>query len=89
MSKKRLTRMGRFVMHFARHAAKGMPKATRQQIENRLAICNACEHFKDDRCELCGCRCGNRKQFLNKLAWSDQTCPDGRWEAVERQADSG
>lgn len=66
------------------HISHGMPKSTQQQINYRFAICNQCERFdhKTSCCNECGCNITNKKQFLNKLAWSDQECPIGKWYSV-------
>ena len=81
----KLLRVGRFAGALARHFAKGRPKCTQQQIDDRLEICKACPHLRVDHCSLCGCRCKGNQEFLNKLAWADQECPDGRWSAVDQE----
>lgn len=69
------------------HVLAGRPKATQEQIDERLAICQACPLYNaaKELCTKCGCSCGGKKTFLNKLAWADSVCPhpDGpRWIAV-------
>lgn len=85
---KHLQRLSRFAVAFAKHAANGSPKASQADIDKRLAECELCPHFQHQHCQLCGCRCKGNKQFLNKLAWADQICPDGRWGSVESVGDS-
>lgn len=31
------------------------------------------------QCLECGCNITNKRQFMNKLAWSDQKCPLDKW----------
>jgi hypothetical protein len=58
------------------HVAQGMPMATDEQKNARLAICQACEHFRDGgRCHLCGCGLGV------KAGWAGESCPIGKWLA--------
>lgn len=42
-------------------------------IAARLATCKACEHFKGNNCELCGCFV----QF--KIRNQSEHCPAGKW----------
>ncbi len=79
---RRLGRIARFAGAYAQHVSNGKPKASQEQIDERLGVCQACPHLKGTHCGLCGCACGSNKKFLNKLAWADQACPDGRWGAV-------
>lgn len=67
------------------HISLGMPKSSQQTINNRLAICHACEQFNSikNECFICGCNINGKKQFLNKLAWADQECPIGKWKKEE------
>lgn len=63
------------------HVYAGFPKSSQQLIDERFAICNACELFDktNSQCLECGCNINNKKMFLNKLAWADQKCPLNRW----------
>lgn len=56
---------------------------SKEEIDSRLAICNTCEHYKNEACMLCGCRIVREKNYLNKLANKDASCPDGRWGPIE------
>jgi hypothetical protein len=60
--------------------AAGTPRRTLGEIEERLKICQACPHFINDHCQLCGCPCVERNQILNKLALATETCPVGKWK---------
>lgn len=73
-----------FTAALFRHAANGFRTRTPAEIEERLEICQACPYRVDINgvvnCTKCGCMCqGNNDIFLNKLAWTSETCPDGRW----------
>lgn len=46
-----------------------------EQIAERMAICNTCEHLKNGMCDLCGCLCNRDKVFKNKLANPNVQCP--------------
>ncbi len=63
------------------HLGAGLPKSTQEQIDKRLQICQSCDMFdnKNSQCLVCGCSLSNKKIFLNKLAWLDQTCPIKKW----------
>jgi hypothetical protein len=50
-----------------------------EQISQRLAICNSCEHYKDNSCVLCGCRIVRESNYMNKLAHKNQKCPINKW----------
>ena len=69
----------RFVKALTRHAADGLRKCTQEEVNHRLSICQLCPAFTGDRCRECGCRCNERKAFLNKLAWRSEGCPLGKW----------
>ena len=66
------------------HVCSGFPKSTQQEIDYRYSICISCEKFNQKRseCSVCGCLIGNKKRFLNKLAWADQECPIGKWNKL-------
>lgn len=53
-----------------------------EDISHRLSICNACEHYQDNVCLLCGCAIVREKNYKNKLAQKSANCPDGRWGPV-------
>lgn len=72
------------------HAIAGFPSCTDDQIQERLTICRACEHFIPDQkkpdiggCSQCGCPASDRlPKFVSKLAWADQECPVGKWPKI-------
>lgn len=73
-----------FTAALFRHAVNGFRTRTPDEIEERLEICKACPYRVDINgvvnCSKCGCQCvGNNDIFLNKLAWTSEVCPDGRW----------
>lgn len=55
---------------------------SKDQIEERMKICNTCEHYKDNACLLCGCRIVREHNYNNKLANKKASCPDGRWDPI-------
>ena len=68
----------------ARWVSAGFPMCTQEQIESRLAICQRCPLLANDICthEKCGCNCNDLNHALNKLAISTESCPEGKWSAV-------
>ena len=71
-----------FTASAAAHVAAGMPQASQEQIDQRFAICTACEHFDGAACRLCGCPVVREKAFVSKLAWANEKCPVGKWGPV-------
>lgn len=67
------------------HVAAGLPKSSQEEINYRYNICTSCELFdiQASMCNHCGCNLSKKKEFFNKLAWSDQKCPIGKWGAKE------
>ena len=68
-----------FARALARWALAGMPRRSDAEIEDRLAICQACEFLQDSHCVQCGCACLERNQVLNKLALATEHCPLEKW----------
>jgi len=64
-----------FVSASTQHLNAGRPKCSEEQIQARLAICEACDLFDGKHCRECGCACNGTSNFMNKLAWADQECP--------------
>lgn len=64
------------------HSISDPAMCTQEQIEERLAICNKCDYYKNDSCLLCGCAIVREKNYKNKLANANAQCPDGRWGPV-------
>lgn len=84
-------RLANFTVAAIAHELRGAPTCSQEQIDQRLAICQACPLFKpsqDDRSkgvcthEKCGCSAGREAKYLNKLAWADQQCPLGNWPSL-------
>lgn len=79
----RLRRAANFAKAAAKHELRGRPKADQATIDARLAICHACPFYRpgQEACghKQCGCGVSSKQKYLNKLAWADQQCPDGRW----------
>ena len=78
-------RLKNFTVSAIKHAVKGMPTCTQEQLAERMSICQMCRYFTNSRCVKCGCACNNNKKFLNKLAWSDQECPIGKWGKIKKE----
>lgn len=55
---------------------------TEEEIQNRLSICRACKYYKDDSCMLCGCVIVREKNYMNKLANKNASCPDNKWGPI-------
>lgn len=55
---------------------------SQEQIKERLAICETCEHYKDSSCLLCGCVVVRESNYMNKLAHKDQKCPVDKWGTI-------
>lgn len=75
------------------HFLKGSPTCSQEQIDERAKICLSCPFFAhqtgsatpgEGYCmhEGCGCNISTNMKYLNKLAWADQQCPDGKWGTV-------
>lgn len=58
------------------------PMCNKEQIDQRLSICQHCEHFKDNSCLLCGCVVVRDKNFNNKLAHKRHSCPINKWGPI-------
>ena len=55
---------------------------SKEQIEQRLKICESCEYYKNDSCLLCGCVVVRDSNYQNKLAHKDQKCPADKWGVI-------
>lgn len=66
----------------AKHLAAGMPRATDEQVAERFAICQRCEHYDGHACRQCGCPVVRERKFISKLAWAGDSCPVGKWGPV-------
>jgi hypothetical protein len=69
-------------------AKAGLPVATSEQLDSRMAICKSCEFWDQSgfagtgRCKKCGC------STQAKLRMSTSKCPIDKWGPVEvRQSD--
>jgi len=56
---------------------------SKEDIDQRLAICQACEHYQNDACMLCGCTIVREMNFNNKLAHKNGSCPVGKWGPIQ------
>lgn len=81
-----------FASSATKHILAGRPKASPEQIQARLEICQTCELFENNHCRQCGCSCNGTSNFMNKLAWADQACPHPagpKWDVIEPSSESG
>ncbi len=69
-----------FASAMVRWTSSGMPRRTQAEIDERLTICQACPHFVDNHCRVCGCPCVETNQLINKLALATEACPLGKWK---------
>ena len=82
-----ITKITNFFKSLWNHIRTGMKKSSTKEIEVRYSICEGCEFFnfknnQDDisaTCDICGCSLSKKRIFMNKLAWKDQKCPEGKW----------
>ena len=68
-----------FAAAAAKHIASGMPMCDDAEIARRHDVCLACEHLKDNACQLCGCPVQRAAGYVSKLSWADSECPAGKW----------
>jgi len=58
-------------------------QVSEEVLQQRLEICNACEHHTSDgalgRCKQCRCL------YKQKIKLAYERCPIGKWEAVKEQ----
>lgn len=83
--------IGQMALSFFKSAAvfvaAGMPRASVEEIEQRLGICNACPSFDRDgyggsgQCRVCGCN------MEVKTVMATEACPEGRWHACVKQTE--
>ena len=55
---------------------------SKDEIDTRLEICQKCEYYKNDSCMLCGCAIIREKNYNNKLAHKDKSCPINKWGPI-------
>jgi len=73
------TRVWNFAKAVTKHAANGFKRRKQSEIAKLVSICEGCPFFDKTHCTKCGCDCTGKNEFLNKLAWESEKCPDGRW----------
>lgn len=67
-----------FASAMVRWTSSGFQMRSQAEIDERLAICQACDKFTGDVCSVCGCNCTSNG-VINKLAMKGQSCPLGKW----------
>jgi hypothetical protein len=73
------TKVKNFIDAASGHLNNGAKLCSDEQIEQRYAICNGCEHFINSSCNKCGCPIVRNKRFISKLSWASSECPVGKW----------
>jgi hypothetical protein len=72
----------RFTAALAKFIIKGKGKfLSESKMQVRLEICKICANFTGNYCKACGCKCGNKRKFMNKLVYPTEDCPEGRWSS--------
>lgn len=82
-----ITKLVNFSKSLFNHIRTGMKKSSHREILKRYDICKSCEFFSPiedgnqikGTCDICGCNLSDQKILMNKLAWKDQKCPEGKW----------
>lgn len=85
-----LQRFANFAVEYAKHTANGSPESTELEILESFKVCSSCQYYNDlaGLCNSCGCYLNlyQAQQNLNKLAWADAACPEGKWKSpLERR----
>ncbi len=75
-----LIRGWNFTAAMTRWTLAGMPRRTQAEIDERLAICQACPFLQNNHCTKCGCACVEQNRLINKLALATERCPEGKWQ---------
>jgi hypothetical protein len=72
-----IVRLKNFATAFAKHLAAGGKKLDKEATQERLSICEGCEHkttyFMANVCGICGCA------LKLKASWPEQVCPIKKW----------
>jgi hypothetical protein len=68
-----LKQAANFLGAVIQHGLAGLPRASAEDTERRLAICRTCDFLVQGRCGKCGC------PVAAKAAWAEQTCPAEKW----------
>lgn len=80
-----MEKVANFAASATRHVAAGMPMATSEQVAERFAICQQCDHYDGRACRKCGCSIARERGFVSKLSWAKESCPAGKWGPVAGQ----
>jgi len=82
-----ISKIFKFLYAFFWHVFSGFPTCKKQEINERYQICILCDKYDPIKsiCKVCGCNLSNRKEFMNKLAWADQQCPENKWMSITKK----
>ena len=88
------TQLTGYAAAVSRWLAAGAPKRSDEEVDDLLAICQACPTGRYDAsrgaCSKCGCKVNASSwAILNKLRMATESCPDGHWGAVEPPKNPG
>lgn len=68
-----------FAASAVNHVASGARLAGDEEVAERFAICQTCEHYDGSACLKCGCPVVRERKFISKLSWANEKCPAGKW----------
>lgn len=63
-----------FVNNFGKWINSGAPVSSNSLWEERIAICENCEFYKNERCQKCGCFMKIKAKMLTS------SCPAEKWK---------
>lgn len=69
----------RFVSSTVEWIKQGRPERSDAEVKEILKICNACQHWSNHSCDLCGCNIGESGGWTNKARRATEHCPEGHW----------
>ena len=76
-------RLRNYTTALAQWAAQGCPVREPDEVERLRAICRACDWYNPEEktCShlKCGCAVGEPGALGDKLKWSTESCPIGKW----------
>ena len=75
-----LDKVKQFTRELATYVANGAPNVNAEEYEERLEICNSCEHITEKfTCNQCGCN------MTMKSKWATSSCPKDKWPEIKRK----
>jgi hypothetical protein len=75
-----LEKAGHYAVALLRWSAAGFPRRSDEEVAAIVAICRACEKFRDGACTKCGCGVStSRWAVVNKARMATEICSLGKW----------